>query len=227
MSVAAGTTATADRADRPWFIAGRWEAYRAEVTVNLIRLSAVAAFYTIELINHFGVNLGAIELFPRNRNEVFHRVATALCAAWVLMAAGVHVCLRRRIFPEGLAYVATGLDAVLLSAMIAVADGPRSPLVAGYFLVVAGSGLRFRPGLVGFATAASVVGYLGVLVYSEYVATDRMIDIPRYRQLMTLTALVLAGVIQGQATRRARALAQSYAGRIGATPDDAPPPIRD
>lgn len=205
----------AEIGDRPWFIAGRWEAYRAEAAVNVLRLAAIAAFYGIELINYFGLDLGVIE-FPRARDEAFHRVATALCAAWVLMAAGVHVCLRRRIFPGALAFVATGLDVLLLSAMIAVAAGPRSPLVAGYFLVLAGTGLRFRVPLVGFATAAVVAGYLGVLAHAAIAAADRGADIPRYQQLMTLTALALAGIIQGQAARRVRALALDYAGRLGA-----------
>jgi hypothetical protein len=44
--------------DRPWYIVGRWQEYQGEARANLLRLAAVAAFYVIELINYYGVDLG-------------------------------------------------------------------------------------------------------------------------------------------------------------------------
>jgi hypothetical protein len=41
-----------------------------------------------------------------------------------------------------------------------MADGPRSPLIVGYFLIPVLAGLRFQLRLVWFATVAVMLGYL-------------------------------------------------------------------
>jgi hypothetical protein len=143
--------------DRPWYIVGRWQEYEGEARANLLRLAAVAAFYAIELINYYGVDLGFIQL-SKVSDAAFHRTVTAIAAAWVLLGLGVHLWLRMHLLPEALKYVATGLDVVLLTLLLMVADGPRSPLIAGYFLIPAMATLRFRLRLVWFATIAAMLG---------------------------------------------------------------------
>ena len=115
---------------------GRWQEYEGEARANLLRLAAVAAFYAIELINYYGVDLGFIQL-PKVSDPAFHQTVTAIAAAWVLLGVGVHLWLRLHLMPAALKYVSTGLDVVLLTLLLMVADGPRSPLVVGYFLIPA------------------------------------------------------------------------------------------
>ncbi len=198
--------------DRAWYIIGRWQEYRGEARANLLRVAAIAAFYAIELINYYGVDLGFIQI-PKVRDAPFHRTVTAIAAAWVLLGVGVHLWLRMRLMPEALKYVSTGLDVVLLTLLLMVADGPRSPLVAGFFLIPAMATLRFRLRLVWFATAAAMLGYAWLLGWAVWIEGTRDVRVPRYHELIVLTALALTGIIQGQVIRRVKALAAEYARR--------------
>ena len=45
----------------------------------------------------------------------------------------------------------------------------------------------------------------------------RDVRVPRYHQLIVLTALALCGIIQGQVIRRVRSLAVEYAKRLTAS----------
>jgi hypothetical protein len=207
--------------DRPWYIVGRWQEYRGEERANLLRLAAVAAFYTIELINYHGVELGFIHL-PKVSDATFHRTVTAITAAWVLLGVGVHLWLRMRLMPEALKYVSTGLDAVLLTLLMMVADGPKSPLVVGFFLIPAVATLRFQLRLVWFATIAAMLGYVWLLGWAWWTESVRNVRVPRYHELIFLTALAISGIIQGQVIRRVKAMAAEYARRLAAAPGHDP-----
>jgi hypothetical protein len=201
--------------DRPWYIVGRWQEYQGEERANLLRLAAVAAFYAIELINYYGVDLGFIHL-PKVSDAAFHRTVTAIAAAWALLGVGVLLWLRMHLMPEALKYVATGLDAVFLTLLLMVADGPRSPLVVGFFLIPAMATLRFRLRLVWFATIAAMLGYIWLLGWAVWIESARNVRVPRYHELIFLTALALSGIIQGQVIRRVKAMAAEYARRLAA-----------
>src|SRR5204862_5024610 len=97
-SVPAGVPPIPEAQDRPWYIVGRWQEYRGEERANLLRLAAVAAFYIIELINYYGVNLGFIQL-PKVSDLAFHQTVTAVAVAWVMLGLGVHLWLRLHILP--------------------------------------------------------------------------------------------------------------------------------
>lgn len=199
--------------DRDWYIVGRWQEYRGEARANGLRLAAVAAFYAIEPVNYHGIDLGFIQL-PKVSDAAFHRTVTAIAAAWVLLGVGVHLWLRSRLMPEALKYIATGLDAVLLTLLLMVADGPRSPMVVGYFLIPAMATLRFRLRLVWFATIAAMLGYVCLLGWAIRIEPLREVRVPRYHELIVLTALAIGGIVQGQVIRRVKRLAAEYARRL-------------
>ena len=118
--------------------------------------------------------------------------------------------------PAALKYVATGLDVVLLTLLLMVADGPRSPLVIGFFLIPAMATLRFQLRLVWFATIAAMLGYLWLLGWARWIEDVRDVRVPRYQELIFLTALALSGLIQGQVIRRVKSMAAEYARRLAA-----------
>jgi hypothetical protein len=110
---------------------------------------------------------------------------------------------------------------LLLTGILMVADGPRSPLVIGYFLVIVLAALRFQLRLVWFATLAAMVGYLVLLGYARWWAGreeslfgPRDITVPRYQQLIFLLGLTLCGVVVGQVIRRVKAIAAEFARRL-------------
>jgi hypothetical protein len=203
------------RADRQWFIVGRWQEYAGEARANLLRIAAIGAFYVIELVNYHGLDLGPLQM-PSMVDQQFHQVVTALAIAWTMVALGTQLCLKVQVFPSGLKYVTTGCDVVLLTTILTVADGPRSPLVVGYFLIIVLSTLRFQLRLVWCATLGSLAGYLFLNGYARwFAAADRQLSVPRYQQLIILLALALTGIILGQVIRRVRALAEEFAQRLG------------
>jgi hypothetical protein len=220
--MAPAAPSTAPAAERQWFIVGRWQEYEGEARANLLRVLAVAAFYGIELINYHGLELGALQL-PRveSVSQPFHMAVTALAVVWTLAALGIALCLRQRVFPWSLKFLSTGIDLVLLTWILALAGGPRSPLLVGYFLVVCLSGLRFNLSLVWFATGGAVAGYLFLLGYVAWYGSAEL-RVPRYYELIFLLALVLCGVLIGQVLRRVRRLAEDYARRLTALPGGPP-----
>jgi hypothetical protein len=212
-----GEGAVPESGDRQWFIIGRWQEYEGEGRTNLIRIAGIAAFYIVELINYRGLKLGGFSM-PRISDRRFHLAVTSLAVAWTMLGLGVLLCLRNRVFPAAVKYVSTGCDLVLLTALLTVASGPRSPLIAVYFVILALATLRFNTRLVQFASAGAVAGYLFVLGYARWF-TRRDILVPRDHEIIVLLALALTGIALGQVTRRARAMAQDYAARIASRQD--------
>jgi hypothetical protein len=204
---------------RRWFIVTRWQEYEGEARANLLRIAGIGAFYLVEIANYHGLRLGFIEL-PQVVDKPFHQAVTALAVAWAMVAMGVLVCLRQQFFPAVLKYISTGADVVLLTAILVVADGPKSPLVVGYFLLIVLATLRLSLPLVRFATVASAGGYLFLLAYARWFASD--LRVARYHQIIFLLGLVLTGVVLGQVIRRVQRLAEDYASRARSAQGDVP-----
>jgi len=155
--MATSTKPPSDDIDRQWFIIGRWQEYEGEARANLLRIIGIAAFYIVELVNYYGLNLGFVEM-PKQVDLPFHQAITALALGWAVIALGIHVCLTQRIFPAILKYLSTGCDIVLLTAIVMVADGPRSPLIVDYLLIIILTTLRFNLSLIRFAAVGSMAG---------------------------------------------------------------------
>ena len=200
--------------ERQWFIVSRWQEYEGEARANLLRIIGVGAFYIIELINH-GVHL-ALQL-PQVVDDRFHQAMTWLAVAWTMLALVTLVCLRQHVLPAALKFATTGCDVVLMTAVLMIADGPRSPLVIGYFLVIALAALRLSRWLILMATLGSMAGYVLLLGYVKYCVTDERataMSVPRYWQMIMLVGLVLFGITLGQVIRRVRMMANDFARRL-------------
>jgi hypothetical protein len=205
--------------ERQWFIVGRWEEFEGEARANLLRIVGILVFYAIELINYYGLRLGFLEM-PRTVERPFHLAVTMLAVAWTMVCLGVLLCRRLHYFPAALKYVSTACDLVLLTSILGLGDGPRSPLLVGYFLILALAALRFSLGLIWFATGGALAGYLFLLGYTRWFADaerfERELQVPRYYQVIFVLALALTGVVLGQVIRRVRRLAEHYARRLEA-----------
>ncbi|MBI3863627.1 MAG: hypothetical protein HY290_17185 [Planctomycetia bacterium] len=200
-----------------WNVARRWRQYEAEIRVNTLRIIAVGSFYLIHLVNQYSagssqnwlwfLHLGGNDAL----SEKLHVAVTAIAVAWMAGALLVHSLLRERVFPRWLPAASTGLDTLLLTAMLLLSSGAASPLVAGYFLIIMMSGLRLNLTLIRAATAGCLAGYLAVLGAARWprglLLENALPVVPRYQQLMILAALVLSGVVVGQWARHARRLA--------------------
>ena len=202
--------------DRAWYIVGRWSEFEGEGRANLMRIIGILAFYAVEQANYRGLKLGLLAI-PKIEpvDRPFHLAMTALAAAWVLAALGVHICLRVQIFPTSLKYVSTGIDLLLMTCVLALANSVQSPLIVGYFLIVAMAGLRFNLPLLWYATIGGMLSYLVLPGQSRWFSPGDL-RVPRYHQVIFLLALGLTGATIGQILRRVRSMAVEYAGRLEA-----------
>lgn len=214
--------ATSRPAERQWYIVSRWQEYEAEARANLLRICGIGAFYLIELVNYYGLRVGPVELSPLpGVDQQFHAQVTMLALLWAMLSLGVLLALRQQWFPWWLKYATTCCDAVLLTSILVVADGPKSPLVVAYFLVMLLAALRFNLRLVHCAAAACMAGYVFLLGYARF-GTQRDLRVPRHEQAMVLLALLLSGVILGQMARYVRRLAEDYLRRTSPAAAGAP-----
>lgn len=209
--------------DHCWYVTQRWQQYEGEARANLLRIIAVGTFYLIHLWNYFSSqgklpDWGFLQLAAEGEVERrFHLMATSLALAWILLAAVVHLSLQDRVFPKWLPSVSSLCDVLFLTSILFISRGPQSPLIVGYFLVIALAALRFDLQLVRITTAAAMVGYLAVLGYAKWPATfgrdvKLSVTVPRYEQLVVLAALALTGIIIGQVVRRMRNLLREAGG---------------
>lgn len=170
-----------------------------EAQTNRLRLIAIAVFYAIELVNYYGLDLGFIQV-PAVVDRPFHESATALAACWVIVAIATRFLRLSGIWQRGLPFLATAADLVLLTCMLMIADGPRSPLVVAYFVILAGAALRLELPLVQYTTVGTICCYLYLSGFARWF-TNRELYVPRYHQLIFIAALALTGIILGQVVR--------------------------
>ena len=105
---------------------------------------------------------------------------------------------------------------MLLTALAALAGGPFSALLLGYFLILALAALRFSVGLIWFATIASMLGYELLVGLADKTWFDADHAVPVTTQLLTQLSLLMTGVVIGQVVRRVKGVAADYAQRVAA-----------
>lgn len=193
---------------RQWFIVNRWLEYEGEERANLLRVVVVGVLYVVQLMQFYGFRQADASALP------FHQQATALAVAWTMVALGVALCLRRRIFPAALKYVSAACDIVLLTSLVWFAGGPASSITRAYFLVIALAALRFDLGLIWFSTLGCMLGYEAMVGEADQSWFDADHAIPPVDNLIMLVSLALTGLILGQVIRRVRHAAADYATRL-------------
>ena len=215
-----------------WRAALRGVQYSAEQTANLVRIAAVATFYAIHLVRYWGERRGGSfgGVLPTVGGtaelERFHILATLLALTWLAAALALQLALQQKSYGLRMAAAATAADVVLLTCLANLAAGPRSPLVTGYFLIIALAALRLSVPLVRGAALGAVAGYLCVLGAARWPEwwgrpADPSLLVPRYQQLLFASALAFAGIIAGQAVRCAQEFARRFAALRGAEAADA------
>lgn len=171
-----------------WFIVQRWQGFFGEGDANRMRVLAIVAFYVVELLNYYGLNVGPI-YFPKSVDGAFHMKVTAIAATWLIFASLVMLFLNLRRFPEAMKFITTTVDAAFLTVILLIADGIKSPLLPTYFLVIVVSALRFDRRVVFTAAAACMSGYLFLVGDSTWYRPA--LHVPHYHSLIFLIAEAL------------------------------------
>lgn len=178
-----------------WPILRRW-ARREPSLVS--RLSAMAIC----------VSVLQIDLFLReNYDPRFYQRIMALLGLGAVASLSFQGLLKREKWSDLSRYAWATADVVLFTTLVMTIKGLASPIVVGYFIIVAASGLWFRERLVGYTTALSVAGY-AALVANEAVR-EKALTIPHLHALF-MALLAVSGLIIGYQVKRVRALSQYY-----------------
>ena len=187
-----------------WVAAQRVEEWAGEIRVNLIRLIAISVFYGHHLINYYLLGL--------NLPSHYHLSVSAIALAWVSGGMALHVGLSRRWNPPWLKYAAIAFDALMVTAVLVLSDGPKSPLRLLLFLTIATAPLRLHLRVVWAATLSAILSYAFTCGHAAWFMEAWRV--PRHQQIIVVLALACAGLLAGQAVRQGRRLARDYADRI-------------
>ena len=97
--------------------------------------------------------------FINQPSLILYTQIMSLLAIWLLVVILFQSLLLRDRTAAAARYAWATMDVLLLTAALYLTGSPLGPLVIGYPLIVAGSGLWFRMGLVWFTTGLSLVSY--------------------------------------------------------------------
>ncbi len=161
-------------------------------------LAGLAAFYAVELVNHFA--LGVVD-------AAFHRTSSVLVLVWAVL------CFACRQYEQRSARAARGLwvlvDVGMLTLLLATAaDGASSPLRVIYLLVIAAAGLWFDPRLVRAAFGLCALAFAALVADGAWRRPDTALAADH--ALIFAVALCVQALVVGHVVARLRALSRYY-----------------
>lgn len=162
---------------------------KGELLANHFRMSMVLILYLIELANFHGFILSK----AMSVTEDFHSKMGLMATGAILYSLGIAISIRNRFYPVYFKYVSTFIDIVIVSILLVLADGAKSPLLILLFLVIVVSSLRFNIDLVRFSTIVSIVAYIAIVLFQQ--RTRPELAVPFYQSLITLVAFSQTGYL--------------------------------
>jgi len=169
------------------------------------RLGAMLVLYSVETANYYlGVVAGRL-----------HWSITAVLLVWALLSVLFQRLLHHPKYAQAARFGWAATDVLGQTGVLLVADGVASPMVIGYLLIIAASGLWFRVRLVYFVTAASLMAY-GALVsiwYAPPATQPPPFVIRADRHVYFMVGMAVLGCIVAYQVSRVRALSRYYESR--------------
>jgi hypothetical protein len=175
----------------------RRETWEGDQKANRVRLAVVGLFTLNELANYHVLHVVDLR---------FHVGSLLIVGLWLLATALFHVMLREHLLPRATSYIIVSTDILLLTWLLFLGDGPKSPLVALYFLVIALSGIRVDPSVCLYTGAAAAFGYGAVLEFTKRQRPELLV--PPYHAVIVALALLVMGWIMAHLVSRALVLLQ-------------------
>src|SRR5882672_3301761 len=173
----------------------RKETWWGDAKANRIRLVALALFTVNECVNYYLLHVV---------DKRFHIGSLLLVALWFVMACIFGLLLRFHYLPRSSPYVMASADLLLLSWLLCFADGPKSPLVAVYFLIIGLSGIRLNPVVALYTSGGAAFCYLSVLEFTKRQKPEFLV--PIFHAVIIVISLLLMGFIMAHLISRVLSL---------------------
>jgi len=176
----------------------RWARRQPALVSRLALLAVVATIVQV----HYQI---------RGVDAVFHAKVMTVFGIWAVSAFVFQSILNRERFVDVARFLWSATDVVLLTniLLLSLEDGPIGPLLIGYPLLVAASGLFFRVRLVWFTTAVSLLSYLALVLKGDTAAES----VPPHYPLIFAGALAVLGFIVAYQVYRVRVLSRYFESR--------------
>ena len=203
----AGTPIDNPLLHKSWHIASRWQEYEGEMRSALLRSILVALFYSVQLVHFLSLQQIA------DSDRMFHRQVTFAAVAWLFLSLAVFIALKGGFMPPLLKYATTAIDLALVTLLAWLGHGSSSPLVMALFLVLVLSALRFRIGLIWFASLGAMTCYMILVATTDKTWFDKDHTTPILTQAITLCSIGATGMVLGQIVRASRTMATAFLSR--------------
>jgi len=131
-------------------------------------------------------------------------VIMAILAAWFASSFVCQFLMNRPALSEQMRYVWIWIDVAFFSLVLYVDEAMDGPLVIGYPLLIAASGLWFRDKLVWFTAAMAMLSYAALVAINWENAKEV------HKHFMFLVSLAMTGFVITYQVRRVRALSKYY-----------------
>lgn len=188
---------------RPPHIGQRFLGWTRRQPALASRLGGLSLFFLIDWINYA---TGLVQELD------FHVKISLVICAWIVASIICQFFLNSQRWSMAAPFIWGSLDSISLLIVLLIANGAASPLVVGYFLIIAASGLWFRVRFVWFMTALSLISY-GVLVLVFYCWRPDL-QTPQNstadRHVVFAVSLLLLAAIIAYLVKRVRILSSFY-----------------
>jgi eukaryotic-like serine/threonine-protein kinase len=174
----------------------RWARLRPALAFTLL---ALAVFYLLHLV--------LLGRGTEGEAGFFHWFITGIVTTWAVAAMAFQRWMTNRPRSVLPIYCWAAFEVVMLTLFLWQGDGPRSALLIGYPLLIAGAALRYRLGLIWLVTGLSAASYIGLVIEASL---RRPQFAGQFKDWVFFTlSLFVLGFVQRLLLRRLRAASPS------------------
>jgi serine/threonine-protein kinase len=165
------------------------------------RVGALAVFALIIQLNYH---------LSRNVELRLHLDVMGLLALWIMLSLIFQMLLRRQFKRKKVACIWSAVDIFIFSSVLMVRGAETGPLIIGYPILVAMSGLWFLVPVVWFTTIAAEIGVVMLLPYWH--GWDYIRENPHH-PILVMGMIAVLGMVMAYQVQRVRSLSRFYGSR--------------
>jgi serine/threonine-protein kinase len=139
-----------------------------------------------------------------------HIYVQLLLGLWILLSFGCQALLRRQADLTKVACAWSAIDVLIFSLVLMIRGVETGPLIIGYPILVAISGLWFQASVVWFTTITAEFGILTLLPYWH--GWDYLRENPHH-PILVLVMIAVLGMVMAYQVERVRSLSRFYGSR--------------